>query len=418
MEDKESKLKHKEAKTENNNIFSKENVNMGHQPEFDYLKTLSVFLIIMMHFYEIHKGALYNILIVISYALKAGALMLLMGMGMRYSRHHEPKDYIARGFILLTQSQLVNLIRDAFPNIIAYWATGNKNFIARAMLILQADILSFCGIAFILLGLMKKIRLSDTCILIISIIMNFVAFALFKNQMKSPDNFLLSQLLGYFVLTKGEAYFPLFSYFIFVAFGYWLGGIYQKISNKNKFYNIVLTFCLIPAIAYNYFRVRYSTPWLPDFLSQENYSLVPGPEAIVTCITNLVVLALYYKLDRFLKGNTPEFVRHAGKNLNQYYIISYSITVQTQTFLVAMRGEEFPPKIKYITPFAFLLLIFSRILIDMNDKYIHFTIIYLKNPMRNCVFILIWILTIICVIYIYPKVEIFATMWNDYLFKE
>ena len=45
----------------------------------------------------------------------------------------------------------------------------------------------------------------------------------------------MKQLMGYFILTYAEAYFPFFSYFIFVAIGYWLGGICQKISNKENF---------------------------------------------------------------------------------------------------------------------------------------------------------------------------------------
>ena len=33
-------------------IFSKEKVNIGHQPEFDYFKTLLVVIMILLHFYE------------------------------------------------------------------------------------------------------------------------------------------------------------------------------------------------------------------------------------------------------------------------------------------------------------------------------------------------------------------------------
>ena len=418
MEDKNTKLKQKSTKIENNCIFSEENVNTGHQPEIDYLKTLDVFLIVFSHVYEeFSKGILIDIIVVLVWIVKAGSPMLVMGMGMKYSRHHEAKNYISRGIILLTLSQFVNLIRDTLPNLIAWWITKNKNFFSRALLILQADILSFCGIAFIVLGILKKMKLSDRSILIIGIIINSLAYALFKN-VESPDNFLLSQFLGYFVTTKAECFFPFCSYFIFVAFGYWLGGIYQKISNKDKFYNYVLMFCLPTVIIYHYFRIQYNFPMLPEFFSFEQYCLVPGPDGIVTCLNNLVFLALFYKLDKMLKGKTPEFIIHASKNLNQYYIISYVLIVQIQTFLMVSKGEEFPFTIKYTTIYAFLIVIFCRILIDMNDKYIHFTITTLKNPNRNYVFTFIWVMTIISVIYIYPRVEVYATLWNNYLYPE
>ena len=51
MTDKESKSKIKEVKIDNDSIFSKEDVNTGHQPEFDYIKTLGVLMIVVSHLY-------------------------------------------------------------------------------------------------------------------------------------------------------------------------------------------------------------------------------------------------------------------------------------------------------------------------------------------------------------------------------
>ena len=87
-------------------------------------------------------------------------------------------------------------------------------------------------------------------------------------------------------------------------------------------------------------------------------------------------------------------------------------------FLSVTKGEKYPSEMKYPTLFTIILYIVCMILIDMNDKYIHFSITTLKNKKRIFVFSLIWIVTIICVIYIYPKVEIFANMWNEYLNEE
>ena len=416
MEDKESKFKQKkDTKIDKNCIFSKENVNTGHQPEFDYLKTILVVLIVLCHFYEeFSKNFVFEIVLFWSWIFKAGSLMMLMGIGMKYTRHHEPKDYFYRGTTLFTLGQYVNLIRDAIPNIIAFWATGNKNFLSRGMLIMQADILSFAGIAFIFFSVLKKMKLSDNCILIIAIIMNAVAFPLYK-IMKPPKSFLLSQILGYFVLIDAEAFFPLCSYFIMVAFGYWIGGIYLKISNKDKFYNKIIIFGFPVVTICLYIRINYGFPMLPDFYTFEHYILLPGPDWVITCLTNIVALGFFYKLHKMLNEKTPEFVSHAGKNLNQYYIISYVSTVHIQTCVLVSKGDEYPFTMKNTTLIGFLLIIFCRVLIDINDKYIHFTIITLKNPTRKIVFALIWILNVICVIYIYPKLEAYACMWNNYL---
>ena len=36
----------------------------------------------------------------------------------------------------------------------------------------------------------------------------------------------------------------------------------------------------------------------------------------------------------------PEFITHATKNLNQYYIISYLFIMPMNTFLIATKGEK------------------------------------------------------------------------------
>ena len=157
---------------------------------------------------------------------------------------------------------------------------------------------------------------------------------------------------------------------------------------------------------------------LPEFGYDEDYSLFPGPDAIVSCMVNLIFLAIFHKIDKMFKGKTPYFITHTGKNVNKYYIIHFIIIMPMSTFLRATRGEDFPSKIKYPTILAIMILIICRITIDINDKYIHFSIANLKNPLKNIVFSIIWILTIISVIYIYPKVEVYATIWNHYLFEK
>jgi len=417
MADHEKESKQKEEKIGNNFIFSKEKVNVGLQPEFEYLKTFNILVMVLQHVYENYSRDNFSSIIdFLGFILGADSFMILMGIGMRYSKHNEPSRYLSRGILLLTQGQYINLLRNALPNLIAWWATGKKKFISRSMLVFQVDILMFAGISFLLLALMKKMKLSDNFILAIGIIMNIFAFLVY-NIMKPPKNFLLSQFLGFFVLTDAEAYFPLCSYFVFVAFGYWLGEIYQKISNKDKFYNLILIFCLPTSFIYYYFRSHYNFPMFPLCGSNEHYVLFPGPDAIASCLVKLTSFAIMYKIDKILKGKTPYFIIHSGKNLNQYYMISYISTIQISTFLRATIGEEYPSKMKYPTIFAIMILVFCKITIDINDKYIHFTFTTMKNPMRNYVFILVWIMTIISVIYIYPKVEAYTTFWNKYLYE-
>ena len=145
------------AKNTHNGIFSNEKDNMGHQSEFDYFKAFLIFIMFPVHFYEnFSRDSISLTVEIIGFILGADGFMLLMGIGMKYSRHQELSNYISRGINLITKGQVSNLLRYALPNIIAWKTTGNKIFISRALVFLQPDILTFAGITFFFFALLKR----------------------------------------------------------------------------------------------------------------------------------------------------------------------------------------------------------------------------------------------------------------------
>ena len=418
MEDKSTKPKQNEEESSHNYIFSKEKVNMGRQPELDYYKAVLIVIMVLVHFYENYSRDIFSFPIeCIGFLSGAPGFMFLMGIGLKYSRHHETSNYISRGIVLITKGQIVNFLRYALPNLIAWRTTGKKIFISRALIVLQPDILTFAGFSFFFFALLKKNKLSDNLIFTISIIMNIAGLLLF-NIITPPNSFLLKQLLGFVFLTYTESYFSFLSYFIFVAAGYWFGGIYQKIANKDKFYNLILLLGIPILYFYYYIRMHYKFPMFPECGYDEDFCLFPGPDAIASCTGTVIALGIYYKIDKMLKGKTPYLITHTSKNLNKYYIIHYILIMQINTFLRATKGDIFPSKMKYPTLYALMILVLCKITIDINDKYIHFTIANLKYHVKIVIYPLIWITTIISVIYIYPKVETYTTFWNNYLYEE
>ena len=97
-------------------------VNKGRQPEIDCLKAFCIFFMIFLHAFEElaeEATAVYHFITIVECLTGAGAFMLCMGIGTRYSRKQAPMDYLRRGFELLTVGQALNLARDAVPNLIA-----------------------------------------------------------------------------------------------------------------------------------------------------------------------------------------------------------------------------------------------------------------------------------------------------------
>ena len=398
-------------------ILAKEQVNKGRQPEIDCLKAFCIVCMILLHTIEDLvvnlEGPLYAFLDYSSIILGAGAFMISMGVGMRYSRNQTPKNYALRGFEIFTAGQLLNLLRNSLPNLIAWWIKGEQFFIANSLLVIQADILSFVGLAFILLALLKKLRVPDLAILVIGLIMNLSGYLLHKT-MKSPSSFLLSQLLGYFVLTDAEAYFHLCAYFIFVAFGYFIGGLYPRIQDKDKLSTRVLLVCLPVCVVYYALRISGNISFLPEFSSDAAYIQKPGPDAVVCCLNALVALAIFHKLMRLANNRVPDFVNHLSQNINQYYCVSYMFILPVQTILIATRGRL----IDNVAPaalYGFFVLAACRFIIDWNGKHLHFGIAQLRGARRVAAFAAIWIATAAVVAYAYPRIEVFATFWNNYL---
>ena len=397
--------------------FSNEAVNKGRQPEIDCLKAFCIVCMIILHTYDDlaqnNGGIIFRFVDFACIFLGAGAFMICMGFGMRYSKNQAPENYALRGFEIFTVGQFLNLCRNSLPNLIAWWVKGEQVFIANSLLAIQADILSFAGIAFCLLALLKKLKVPDHIILLIGLVMNFMGEPLFR-LMTSPSNFLVSQLLGYFVLTDAEAYFPLVAYFYFVVFGYYIGGKYLKIADKDGLSTRVIQICLPVCVIYYALRMNFPCPFLPEFGSLVAYILNPGPDAIASSLAVILALAVFYKITARLGKGVPDIVNHLSKNINQYYCVSYMLILPLQTILIAVTGTVMPGVVLPALYAAFVLIA-CYFLIVWNDRYIHFSIVKLKNPARSVAFAAIWAATAAVVAYAYPRIEVYATFWNEYL---
>lgn len=396
--------------------FSREIVNRGRQSEVDCLKAFTIFIMLIVHAYESCAESLDNAIYVAFHFMEmmtgAAAFMLCMGLGMRYSHSQSPRDYLRRGFELLTVGQLLNIVRDSLPTLIAYWLTGDPVFIAN-VLVVQTDILTFAGFAFIIMALLLWLRLSPRIILGIGICMNVLALAL-RGIFHTTGNYAVDQLLGFFVVTDAEAFFPLCCYFVFVAFGYVLGGVYQHIRDKDGLSTRVLQICFPIAVIYYALRLTMPIPLLPAFMSTEQYILNPLTDAAANCVMALCWLALFHKLLRRNGGRVPALAMHLSRHINSYYCVSFVLYTPMETLMYAV-WDTFLPGAVLPALYGLLVFVICYFIIEWNKKNLGFTIANLRGRRRTVVYGMIWLATIAICLYAYPRIETFATVWNDYL---
>ena len=157
MTDKLKETKQKEEKIVHNYIFSKENVNIGRQPEFDYLKTLIILLMLPIHTYEnFSRDCFSEIIEFIGIFFGAPGFMMLMGIGMKYTRHQEPSNYISRGILLFTKGLYVNLLKNALPNLIAWWTTEKKKIYFKSIACYTNRYINVCWNLFFVFSINEK----------------------------------------------------------------------------------------------------------------------------------------------------------------------------------------------------------------------------------------------------------------------
>ena len=408
----------------NSRFFSDSKVNTGRQQELDLLKALCVVGMIFVHvLLDLGKKVMPGVVDDYLTEFFGGAtFMISMGVGMCYMRKQTPSSYLIRGFGLLTIGQFLNILRNCLPNLIGYWVTGRQFFISNSLLILQADILTFAGLSFLLMALFKRLRLKNGAILLISVVMSLIALFMWRalpapyswSVKPTHDSYLVSQMLAFFVITNAESYFPLFCYFVFVAFGYFIGGYYPRIRDKDALANRIMAVCFPLAAIYYVCRFTMKMSFLPELGSDLQYSMKPTPDAIATCLFTLGFLALLYKFVKLIGGKLPGFVTHFSTNINSYYCLSYLFILPVQTVLMALAGQLFPGKIIPLV-YSFFVIFACYALIELNDRYWHIHFATLKGAKMIVFTVSVWIATVAIIVYAYPRITEFANIWNDYL---
>lgn len=229
------------------NCFSADGINTGRQDELDIVKGLAIIFMIWCHVYRelgadttTFGGMMVDSILGGPFA--APMFMICMGVGICYSRKSTPNQFFKRGGLLILAGYGLNVARFVIPQIIVSLITGSKVFTEELLSnFMQVDILQFAGVAFILIGLAKKLMFPRYTLLILAIIMS-VAGVLLKDK---GTGFLLADLiLGLFWKTQSNAYFTLFHWFIFPVAGMFLGEWLLRCKDKKKMYQCLIPICL------------------------------------------------------------------------------------------------------------------------------------------------------------------------------
>ena len=306
-------------------IFSVSEVNTGRQIEIDLAKAISIVLMIWSHVYDelstgFESSAGYFNSYWWSAAFGAVTFMLCMGIGMLYTRSNTPKGYAHRGVSLLLTGLLLEFCRDVVPGMSHYWITGEETSLSWQICCLGVDILQFAGLAFLLMALLRRLRLSYGVIFGISVLMSAAAWPLEGVQ---TGCYAFDQFLGYFWGTDTESYFPLLSWFIVVAAGCLFGKMYRHLQDKRTFHRICLTIGLVVTAAYLCINIFTDQSIFLMFSDERWFAHRMLPDALVCLFCNVGLISLMYYIGLIIPAKTAPVITYPAKHINKYYCVSW-----------------------------------------------------------------------------------------------
>ena len=176
--------------------------------------------------------------------IAAPVFMFCMGIGIVFSRHNQYNILIKKCVELLLLGYFVNIGSQILPNVLDNMLNMSNTPITILPLF-KVDILIFAGIAFILIGILKRFNISKEKMLILAIIFSIIgSFVCFVDF----NNIFLNYFFGYFIGTILHqcTAFPLFNWFIFPVAGMVYGSYFIRLKDKSQFFKLWPVFLIIP----------------------------------------------------------------------------------------------------------------------------------------------------------------------------
>ena len=308
-----------------NKLFNNEIVNKGRQKELDLAKGFAIIFMIVCHiglYFAKPNTFLYEFSDIIGGEFAAPVFMVCLGVGVVFAKHNEPKDLIKRGINVFLLGYLLNFCRETIFVII-----GNiinkpyslRNFYDSLMFI---DIMQFAGLAFIVLALFKKHKITPVQQVMIGLLCAGLGEILAN---KSTCNIYLDDIFGLIWGTCEVSCFPLLNWLIFPCFGVLFGELLQHCNDKNVLYKRIFLICLIGVLT-SYYLILFTD----DYYNNGSYYYMGIKNVIYALCYPMSLFAICQYIAEKTEVEDLPIVGFCSKYLNTSYCISWVIIFGTR----------------------------------------------------------------------------------------
>jgi uncharacterized membrane protein len=229
-----------------NTNFTQPNYKAKRELEIDIARGLAVFFMVFVHLLlnvstdKIIESKFGLIIDFLGGIPSAPVFMLLLGVGVVYSRNQSFSSNLYRGIKVLIIAYSLNLLRETIPKLLYYFnSEGSINDILNSYF--NIDILQFAGLTLIFFAFVKKFSFHHKLLIKIGVIIGFINFLLLNINC---DNIYLSSFQGLFWGVNSISEFPFFSWIIYPITGYIFGYYLISCSSKKQLYKEIIKISL------------------------------------------------------------------------------------------------------------------------------------------------------------------------------
>ena len=285
--------------------------------------------------------------------------MFCMGIGITYSRHNQYKHLIKRGVQLLLLGYFVNIGAQIIPNVLGYMLNTSTAPITLLPLF-KVDVLVFAGVAFILIGILKRFNISNEKMLILAIVFSIIgSFVCFVDF----NNIFLNYFFGYFIGTTlhQATAFPLFNWFIFPVAGMVYGSYFIRVKDKSQFFKLWPVFLILPLI---FILCTLSPSPAGTVADSARAYFINTPDAIVSIILIHGLLGFYWKISELLPDMVNKGFAMLSRHVTGIYVAQwYFIPLFMTLFVYFNKGFVFTNlSITIISIFILVISILAALL--------------------------------------------------------
>lgn len=356
-------------------IFDRSDCNCERQIELDMAKTFCIIGMVLVHCYGMlsynqtgNSGLVFVLIYILNTIFGAPTFLICMGIGLVYSRKNTPEKILARGFRLLAVSLAFNTVRFGVPYILSYWVYNEFSFPFLFSCIFYVDVLTFAGLALILFGLLKKLKLPNYVFFVIALVMSVIATFV---KVDTGDNWILNLFVGYFLpvtedpVTGYSTYFPLFNWFLFVVLGYGFGLILKKVKDKKLFYAVFSGISTVVMIV-------YLCICIPDRigLCTEEYTYTifyKVYDVFIAFFGTVMLFGVYYFASIILPAFMKRLFEFFGKGLTAFYVIHWGAVMLVDSLITVFDEKwEIPNPLVGLTIGVSVFIVSTLILCLVN----------------------------------------------------